>query len=141
MKQTISQKNCPRGTTLMNFRNSKMEAKDEVSVTVQQEQTDVHLDDDRQPQEGQFVGATLKIDGDLVKDEHEVKFSGTTQTGEPSEPTSGFDRNRPGSTIGRQSVLSTSSRTSLRPGGHMSQKTSDKFFSYKVITKTCQNLK
>ena len=102
--------------------------KDEVSIPVQQEQTDAHLDDDRQPQEGQFVGATLKIDGDLAKDEHEVRFSGQAQT----EPGSGFDRNRPGSTIGRQSVRSTSSRTSLRPGGYISPKTSDKFFSYKV---------
>ena len=108
-----------------------MEAKDEVSIPVPQEQTDVHLDDDRQPQEGQFVGATLKIDGDIVKDEHEVRFAGTPQTGS-GEPTSGFDRNRPGSTIGRQSVRSTTSRTSMKPGGHMSQKTSDKFFSYKV---------
>lgn len=101
---------------------------EQVSVPVQPAHTDSHLDDDRPPQEGQFVGATLKIDGDLAKDEHEVKFADPHV---PSTSGPGFDRNRPGSTIGRQSVRSTSSRTSLKPGAVITDKTSQKFFSYK----------
>ena len=105
-------------------------SKDEVSIPIQTGQADAHLDDDRQPQEGHFVGATLKIDGDLVKDDHEVKFSGSGTVF--SGP--GLDRNRPGSTIGRQSVRSTSSRTSLKPGGYCSERSSGNFFCYKVLT-------
>ena len=102
--------------------------KEEVSVPIPQGPADSQLDDDRSPQEGHFVGATLKIDGDLAKDEHEVKFSspGTVFQGP------GLDRNRPGSTIGRQSVRSTASRTSLRRGGYMGARHSEKYFCYKV---------
>ncbi|XP_069123663.1 tumor protein p63-regulated gene 1-like protein [Argopecten irradians] len=87
---------------------------------------DSHLEDDRTNVEGQFVGATLQIGGggpgvDGV--EPEVKFAGV-----PGQ----FNRQqRPGSVYGRQSVKSTTSRTSMRPGVVKDEKIAQHYFSYK----------
>ena len=85
---------------------------------------DVHLDDDKH-QQGEFVGATLQIDNTAPnRDTPEVSFAGPGQQ---------FDRTaRPGSVYGRQSVKSTSSRTSMRPGVAKNEKICNNFFSYKV---------
>ncbi|KAK3702307.1 hypothetical protein RRG08_008695 [Elysia crispata] len=80
------------------------------------------LDDDKPAARG-FDGATLQI-GNEANAVPDVTFSGTSDnTGngasnsnsseQGNEPLS---RNRPGSRVGRTSVLSTGSRTSLRPG-------------------------
>lgn len=99
-----------------------METKtEEVNSVATQNATDIHLDDDKPPRDDHFQGATLEISGDGSHTEPEVEFAGPA-----------FDRNRPGSTIGRQSVRSTTSRTSLKPGGFVSPKTSEQFFCYKV---------
>ncbi|KAK3104939.1 hypothetical protein FSP39_013502 [Pinctada imbricata] len=84
---------------------------------------DVHLEDDRQHQ-GSFSGATLQIDGvdNQNGDEPGVGFRGSGQN---------FNRNRPGSTMSRQSVRSTSSRTSMRPGVVKSDSMTSSYFSYK----------
>lgn len=86
---------------------------------------DTHLEDDRGQVDGQFVGATLQIGGSGVEGaESEVKFAG---------PAAGFNRQqRPGSVYGRQSVKSTSSRTSMRPGVVKDEKLARNYFSYKV---------
>jgi len=94
-------------------------------------QHDVQLDDDKQHQEGTFVGATLQIGNVAPGGEGaEVQFAG---------PGAGnFNRQeRPGSVYGRQSVKSTSSRTSVRPGVIKPDKVSQSFFSYKVGYKAC----
>ena len=83
--------------------------------------SDAHLEEEKAGQEAHFVGATLQIDGAAQNgDDPGVNFAGT------------FDRNRPGSVIGRQSVKSTTSRTSMRPGVVKTDVMTDKFFSYKV---------
>ncbi|WAR14451.1 TPRGL-like protein [Mya arenaria] len=82
--------------------------------------TEVHLNDDKHPREDSFQGATLEISGDGVPRDPEVDFAGP-----------GLNRNRPGSTIGRQSVRSTTSQTSMKPGGFQSEKQTETFFSYK----------
>ncbi|XP_060074120.1 tumor protein p63-regulated gene 1-like protein [Ylistrum balloti] len=88
---------------------------------------DSHLEDDRTHVEGQFVGATLQIGGGGPVGEGtepEVKFAGG--------PAQGFNRQqRPGSVYGRQSVKSTTSRTSMRPGFVKGEKLSQSYFSYK----------
>lgn len=48
-----------------------------------------------------------------------------------SGPGQGFNRDRPGSMYGRQSVKSTTSRTSMRPGVMKTEVASQSFFSYK----------
>lgn len=72
-----------------------------------------------------FSGATLQIDGVDNQTGHEpgVDFVGSVTN---------FNRNRPGSVYGRQSIRSTTSRTSVRPGFIKSDVESDTFFSYKV---------
>ncbi|KAL4221847.1 Tumor protein p63-regulated protein 1-like protein [Mactra antiquata] len=97
-----------------------MEEMTETSAKMSINSTDQHLDDDKHPKEDTFGGATLEISNDNTNAEPEVEFSGP-----------GLNRNRPGSTIGRQSVRSTSSRTSMKPGGYKSAKSSDSFFCYK----------
>lgn len=87
------------------------------------ETTVSHLEDDKPAQEGEFVGATLQI-------ESETQNAQESPEAESEEPA--LSRNRPGSVIGRQSVLSTSSRTSMRPGVVKSEAASKSFFSYKV---------
>ncbi|KAL8571073.1 hypothetical protein ACOMHN_010534 [Nucella lapillus] len=84
--------------------------------------TAVHLEDDKLPQEGEFVGATLQIESETrnATDPPEVDFAGP-----------GVSRDRPGSVIGRQSIRSTSSRTSRRPGVVKSDVAINTFFSYK----------
>ncbi|OWF40321.1 tumor protein p63-regulated gene 1-like protein isoform X2 [Mizuhopecten yessoensis] len=88
---------------------------------------DTHLEDDRSHVEGQFMGATLQIGGGGPGGEGaepEVKFAGG--------PAPGFNRQqRPGSVYGRQSVKSTTSRTSMRPGVIKDEKLAQNFFSYK----------
>lgn len=71
-----------------------------------------------------FSGATLQIDGVDNQTGHEpgVDFVGSGTN---------FNRNRPGSVYGRQSIRSTTSRTSVRPGFIKSDVESDTFFSYK----------
>ncbi|XP_076451562.1 tumor protein p63-regulated gene 1-like protein [Babylonia areolata] len=81
------------------------------------------LDDDKAAQEGEFVGATLQIESETrnATETPEVEFTGP-----------GFSRSaRPGSVIGRQSVRSTTSRTSRRPGVVKSDVAVKTFFSYK----------
>jgi len=87
------------------------------------ETTVSHLDDDKPVQEEEFVGATLQIESETqnAQDTPEVEFEGP-----------GLSRNRPGSVMGRQSVRSTTSRTSMRPGVIKSEAASKSFFSYKV---------
>ena len=84
-----------------------------------------HLDDDKPPGVKEFKGATLQIDAP----------SSSTQNGEELgigyAPGQNFNRNRPGSVMGRQSVRSTSSRTSMKPGIIRTDGMSDQFFSYK----------
>lgn len=87
------------------------------------ETTVSHLDDDKPAQEGDFVGATLQI-------ESETQNAQEPPAVEFEDPA--LSRNRPGSVIGRQSVRSTSSRTSMRPGIVKSEAASKSFFSYKV---------
>lgn len=89
---------------------------------------DAHLDDDKIPQEGHFVGATLQIDNASPQkgEEPGVEFSGPGQA---------FNRDRPGSMYGRQSVKSTTSRTSMRPGIVKNEVASQTYFSYKVSPK------
>ncbi|KAK7497997.1 hypothetical protein BaRGS_00010868 [Batillaria attramentaria] len=92
-------------------------AKNAVDTNVSQ------LDDDKTAQEGEFVGATLQIASETQNGQAEapeVEFAGP-----------GITRNRPGSVIGQRSVVSTSSRTSRRPGVVKSDTTSSTFFSYK----------
>lgn len=86
---------------------------------------DEHLDDDKPPGTKEFKGATLQIDapGTQNGEEPGVGYAG---------PGSNFNRNRPGSVIGRQSVRSTSSKTSMRPGVIKTDLMSDQYFSYKV---------
>lgn len=74
-----------------------------------------------------FSGATLQIDNADNQTGHEpgVDFTG---------PSTNFNRNRPGSAYGRQSIRSTTSRTSVRPGVIKSDVESGTFFSYKVCT-------
>ena len=92
-----------------------------------------HLDDDKPPGVKEFKGATLQIDAP----------SSSTQNGEELgigyAPGQNFNRNRPGSVMGRQSVRSTSSRTSMRPGIIRTDGMSDQFFSYKVKMYTLLN--
>lgn len=95
---------------------------EQASPNTQIPANDVHLDDDKQPKEDQFVGATLQISGDGVPRVPDVEFSGQ-----------GIDRNRPGSTMSRRSAQSTGSRTSRKPYGYKSEKASEMFFSYKVV--------
>ncbi|XP_052082591.1 tumor protein p63-regulated gene 1-like protein isoform X1 [Mytilus californianus] len=85
---------------------------------------DEHLDDDKPPGGKEFKGATLQIDAPSTQNGEEpgVGYAG---------PGSNFNRNRPGSVIGRQSVRSTSSRTSMRPGVVKTERMSDQYFSYK----------
>ncbi|XP_053378935.1 uncharacterized protein LOC128548369 [Mercenaria mercenaria] len=99
-----------------------MEAKAGETTGTTQNATEIHLDDEKQPKDDHFQGATLEINGDGAQPhaEAEVEFAGPR-----------FDRNRPGSTIGRQSVRSTSSRTSLKAGGYKSEKMSEQYFCYK----------
>lgn len=78
------------------------------------------LEDDKSATSEHFVGATLKIRDDGHKMVPEVEFA-----------RQGIQRNRPGSRIGRQSVRSTSSRTSMKPGAYKSEKMSELFFCYK----------
>ncbi|CAG2250690.1 Tumor protein p63-regulated gene 1-like protein [Mytilus edulis] len=87
---------------------------------------DEHLDDDKPPGGKEFKGATLQIDAPSTQNGEEpgVGYAG---------PGSNFNRNRPGSVIGRQSVRSTASRTSMRPGVIKTERMSDQYFSYKVI--------
>jgi hypothetical protein len=86
-----------------------------------------HLDDDKPPGVKEFKGATLQIDAPSTQnqngEEPGVGYAGPGQN---------FNRNRPGSVMGRQSVRSTSSRTSMRPGVIRTDGMSDQFFSYKV---------
>jgi len=93
------------------------------------------LDDDRHPRDTTFQAATLEISGDGVPKTPEAK-SGTTDTipedVEVEFAGPGINRNRPGSTIGRQSVRSTTSRTSMKSNGFTSEKQTESFFSYKV---------
>lgn len=86
---------------------------------------DEHLDDDKPPGGKEFKGATLQIDAPSTQNGEEpgVGYAG---------PGSNFNRNRPGSVIGRQSVRSTASRTSMRPGVIKTERMSDQYFSYKV---------
>ncbi|XP_041377628.1 tumor protein p63-regulated gene 1-like protein [Gigantopelta aegis] len=87
--------------------------------------TTVHLDDDKPALEGQFVGATLELNAAEAQKapdkEPEVGFEGPGS----------FDRARPGSVIGRQSVASTTSRTSMRPGVVRTDVAAKTYFSYK----------
>ena len=97
---------------------------DETVVEMKTNVNNQVLEDDKTVQEGHFVGATLEISGNEEKKDEvdpDVEFRGP-----------GLTRDRPGSTIGRQSVRSTSSRTSLRVGIVKSERQSEKFFSYKV---------
>ena len=99
--------------------NKEMDVGKEASTTI-------HLDDDKPVLEGQFVGATLEIDaGDDKKTPEkqppDVDFEGP-----------GLNRARPGSVIGRQSVMSTTSRTSMRPGVVRTDVAAKSYFSYKV---------
>ena len=86
-------------------------------------ETSTQLEDEKPAQEGEFVGATLQIESETrnAAETPEVEFAGP-----------GLSRNRPGSVIGRQSVRSTSSRTSMRPGVVKSDVQAKTFFSYKV---------
>ncbi|XP_071110027.1 tumor protein p63-regulated gene 1-like protein [Haliotis cracherodii] len=98
--------------------NTETATQDAVPVPVQ-------LDDEKAAQEGQFVGATLELNGEdpapKARDpDADVDFAGPA-----------LSRNRPGSTIGRQSIRSTSSRTSLKPGVVKSDMSAKTFFSYK----------
>lgn len=90
-----------------------------------------HLDDDKPPGVKEFKGATLQIDAP------------STQNGEEPgigyAPGQNFNRNRPGSVMGRQSVRSTSSKTSMRPGFIKTDGLSDQYFSYKVKMCTLLN--
>ena len=98
----------------------------ETVVNMDKNTMDSHLDDDKHPHTSEFVGATLEI-GDSssspAQGTPDVEFRG---------PTSNFDRNRPGSTIGRQSVRSTTSRTSMKAGGFKSDKSASLYFCIKV---------
>jgi len=105
------------------LQNSKMADQDaETTATATNNATDTHLDDDKHPKEDNFVGATLEISGDGVARQPEVEFAGPT-----------LDRNRPGSTMSRRSVRSTTSKTSMKPAGYKSDKSCETFFSYKVV--------
>ena len=86
--------------------------------------TTVALDDDKPPQQEEFVGATLQIDSETRNTQPEPQ--------EAENPGPGLTRDRPGSVIGRQSVRSTSSRTSMRPGITKSDVAAKTYFSYKV---------
>ncbi|XP_076472255.1 tumor protein p63-regulated gene 1-like protein [Babylonia areolata] len=81
-----------------------------------------NLDDGKPLQEGAFVGATLQIESDTQNG------AGTPEVGFEGP---GLSRDRPGSVVGRQSVRSSSSRTSLRPGQTKSDMAARTFFSYK----------
>lgn len=82
------------------------------------------LDDDK-PATKEFEGATLQIgtSEDVERGIPDVRNS------EPSA----LSRERPGSVIGRTSVKSTASRTSVRPGLVKSDESSQSFYSYKVL--------
>lgn len=82
------------------------------------------LDDDKQPQEGEFEGATLHIESET----HNVQGVPEVEIVEPR-----LSRNRPGSVIGRQSIRSTTSRTSMKPGVVKNDASANSFFSYKVF--------
>uniref|UniRef100_A0A0B7B699 Uncharacterized protein n=1 Tax=Arion vulgaris TaxID=1028688 RepID=A0A0B7B699_9EUPU len=83
-----------------------------------------HLDDDKPVTAKEYEGATLQIvSGENVADVRSDVENPTPASPQPSSSASttsdhdvAFSRNRPGSVIGRASVRSTSSRTSMRPG-------------------------
>ncbi|KAL3862199.1 hypothetical protein ACJMK2_008186 [Sinanodonta woodiana] len=104
-----------------------METESVVPKKIIPDQADATLDDEKGTQEGHFVGATLEIDETAPNDNNpDVEFRGA-----------GLSRNRPGSTIGRQSVRSTTSRTSMRPGYIKTEYESKTFFSYKESAFDC----
>ncbi|KAK7093660.1 hypothetical protein V1264_007364 [Littorina saxatilis] len=94
----------------------------EEPTTAPVETTASHLEEEKTAQEGEFVGATLQIESETQNGQEtpDVDFTGPA-----------ISRNRPGSVIGRRSILSTGSRTSLRPGVVKSDNITKLFFSYK----------
>ncbi|KAH3827025.1 tumor protein p63-regulated gene 1-like protein [Dreissena polymorpha] len=109
------------------------ESGDATSTNAKPAITEVHLEDETTQKVDMFEGATLDISGEDGEHPPDVDFAGP-----------GLNRNRPGSTIGRQSVRSTTSRTTMKPGGYKSEISSKSFFCYKEnnLTKAmdrCQN--
>ncbi|XP_012938197.1 tumor protein p63-regulated gene 1-like protein [Aplysia californica] len=83
----------------------------------------VTLEDDKPADVKEFEGATLQIG---QTDQHVNEAETNSSSGG-----SGFSRNRPGSVIGRTSVRSTSSKTSLRPGFIKTDVSARSFYCYK----------
>ncbi|KAL8601435.1 hypothetical protein ACOMHN_042439 [Nucella lapillus] len=82
--------------------------------------------------EGAFVGATLQIDSETKKGASTGEKAAERPDDNNMEAAGpGLSRARPGSVIGAQSVRSSSSRTSLRPGHAKSDMAAKTFFSFK----------
>ncbi|CAG5118975.1 unnamed protein product [Candidula unifasciata] len=81
-----------------------------------------NLDDDKQPTGREFEGATLQIG----REEDVERGIPDIYVAQPS-----LSRDRPGSVLGRTSVRSTGSRTSVKPGLVKSDVSSQSFYSYK----------
>lgn len=94
---------------------------------------DSQLNEERNGSHAPFVGATLEI-GARDVDAPEVKFAGGGLARSDSVPSSGtaLTRDRPGSTIGRKSTVSTGSRTAPSQMIYVDDRAKDLFFSKKV---------
>ena len=100
-------------------------------------ETEDNLVDDKLTPTPDFKGATLELDTAAHNGtEPDVKFAGmkggAQQAGVDATGRNEFDRNRPGSTIGRKSVTSTGSKASLSATKQENSFTVQQYFSKKV---------
>ena len=86
----------------------------------------LNLEIDKGEDQNEFVGATLKLHCD---NESKVESSDIED-----DFTKRLSRNRPSCIIGRSSIRSVASKTSMIPGVVKSDNDSNLFFSYKVFT-------
>lgn len=99
------------------------------------------LDDDKPAVLKEFEGATLQISSNDVTTadisnnmQPEISFAPQSNNGPRTVGGGELSRDRPGSVIGRASIRSGSSRTSIRPGIVQSDLSARSYYCYKVIS-------
>ncbi|XP_064610443.1 tumor protein p63-regulated gene 1-like protein [Liolophura sinensis] len=105
------------------------ETKEKTTIPVEENiATDMKIDDDRTGDDSaEFTGATLEIGSGSPN----PPVPSVAIAGGAAADGSAFDRGRPGSVYGRQSIKSTTSRTSMRPGYVEPVEITKGYFSYK----------